>query len=273
MVYQLAGFDLDGTLLQSDKTISPETIEAIRRLASVGVSFSVATGRPLSGVLETAQKLGIPCLYAVCSNGAAVYRITEKQITALHRLALPAVTAQRLYELAEESQINLLLQCKGAVYTNRMNWYAEQEAGYNRQTVKKLTKGFFQMPEADAIEKAVIADEEERVSAFLSQAVLPGRWDVNQIRSMPCYLEFMNPAADKAVGLAWVAHFLGLQMTEVIAFGDGSNDIAMLREAGLGVAMGNADAQVIEAADRRTSGNDENGVATALWEIFYDRLT
>ena len=140
--------------------------------------------------------------------------------------------------------------------------FVQKEAGINRIPVQKVPDlaAYVTYP----ITKMLLVGEPERMAA-VEQAMRPQfAGQVDCYRSEACFLEAVPPGVDKAASLHWLLDHLGLSERHLMAFGDGFNDIPMLRAAGLGVAMANAQPPVKAAAKALTDSNDEDGVAHAL---------
>ncbi|MBN2221828.1 MAG: sugar-phosphatase [Vallitaleaceae bacterium] len=261
-MYKLIALDMDGTLLNEDKTISNRTKEAIRELKSKGKKVVLATGRPIHGVKRYVKELDLfdHDDYIVTFNGALVQSTTTNEILLNHPLSLDAY--YELYELSKELSVHIHALTDTSVITPKDNPYTQIEAEINQiplieQSVESVSKDTL-------IVKIMFIDEAKKLDQI--EKVLP-QWVRDQytiVRSAKIFLEFLNPLVDKGVGVQAVANKLGLSHENIICVGDAGNDLAMIQYASLGVAMGNATEELKLAANYITHSNNEDGVAHVI---------
>lgn len=272
MSIRLIAIDVDGTLLNSKTQLTPATLAALRDAAGHGIQIVIATGRLLTEFTELARQLSM-MRYTVTCTGAQVLDLqTGRDI---YRHALTADQMRHLYALL--SPLDVLFQVfsdhdhhihNDAAYVARAEAFCGPELAHlmrthhitepnlsefvaNYQGITNKVHLFFADPAVKAEAIALLRDEP---------------FDI--MDSMPNDLEIMPRGVDKAVGLAHLADHLGLDRSQIMAIGDGGNDAAMLRYAGLGVAMKNASDEAKAAADRVLAyTNDEDGVARAVETI------
>ncbi len=260
MKYRVLAFDIDGTLTNSEKKITPRTREAILEAAGLGCTVAIASGRPRAGVTAYAEELELKKNggYILALNGGLLERCADGAV--ISESMLPMEYYGEICGLAEACGVNLLTYDGDTVISERLDdRYLEIEAAINglgKKRVESLIEyltyrvpKFLMLGDGDYLEKI-----EPQV-----RAALGGRMEV--YRSEPFFLEILPKNVDKAQGLSRLLDFLGASREELIAFGDGFNDISMLDYAGLGVAMGNAHERVKGHADIVAPGNDEDGIA------------
>lgn len=265
---RLVALDLDGTVLNDQKEISPRTLQAIQAALAAGVTVIPATGRTAGGVPP--QFLGIPGVrYALTSNGASVVdlRTGEKLV---HLPFAPAL-AVRVYEalLPFGGMISVFID--GQCYITREN--SEMSLAitpanlrsYIRSTrieVEDMRRTLQEHP--DQVEKfsMMYATAAERDNVWRHMAAAFPELEIAS--SIERNLELSAPGVTKGRGLMALAEHLGLTPDQVMAVGDSGNDLTMVQLAGLGVAMGNATRDVLAAADAVTADNDHDGVAEAI---------
>lgn len=272
MPYRLIAFDLDGTLLDDNKKIPEENVKALERAAERGLLLVPATGRIMPGLPE--ELLRLPFLrYFICSNGAGVYDRQEDSV--LYKEEIPAALALRVIEYMDT--LPVIYDCyqydKGWVtagmYDRAEEYFADQP--FMLELFYRLRRKVDSLPETlrqrgDGIQKLQMhfrtrdLDEKQRQLHILP-TLFPELAVTTSVRNN---IELNSREADKGKALAALCESLAISISETIAFGDGANDIGLLKAAGLGIAMGNADAQVKAAADRVTASNQEAGVAKAL---------
>ena len=265
MEIKMIALDLDGTLLNSKKEVSDKTVEVLQRAAEREIYIVLATGRTVWGIQPLLKKLG--CVrYAVMANGAIVKDLQTGELIEEH--LLPAKQAIELYDYVKSKDIMFDFFADGVGYT--------EQAFY--EYVKRV-------PVDEASRQMLIAsrtpiisvrnylsqtgDGVEKVNLLFAELELRKKiWD--EMRERPNYtvtsslaanLELNDKYATKGNGLRSLCRYLGIGMEHVMAFGDSYNDMNMLEEAGIGVAMGNASEEIKAAADVITLSNDEDGVA------------
>lgn len=265
---KIIGLDLDDTLFNSQKEITPRTMAAIQEAARRGITVLPATGRPITGL--PAQFMNVPGVnYALTSNGATVTEISTGKVLVEQPFA-PEM-AVGIYKLLKPLDNVMNIFVEGEVYTP-----AESIARcieichpsireYVRRTRKPIEdmEGFL-MNHIHGIEKFNILYESEEVRQYAWALIQKEFPDVEIASSLPGNIELNAPGVDKGTGLLALAEYLGFTAENVMAVGDSGNDLAMIQKAGLGVAMGNAQPAVKAAANVVTDDNNHDGVAKAI---------
>jgi Cof subfamily protein (haloacid dehalogenase superfamily) len=266
---RLIASDIDGTLLDPLERVTPVTAAAVARVLAADVPFVLATGRPPRWVSRPAEALGVSG-YAVCANGAVIYDIGRDKVLDVHGLS-PLL----LRDVAAQID-DLLTDCHLAV--ERVGGEAlaldggefRTEAGYRHPWPgdPSLTTSRAELLGHEAVK--LLVRHYELPSAAIAAAITPTLGDAVSITfsSSVGMLEVAMAGVTKATGLADVADRLGVAAADVVAFGDMPNDTAMLRWAGLGVAVGNAHPEVLAAADEVAPANSADGVAAVLSRWF-----
>lgn len=263
---RLVGLDLDGTVFDSRKRISPRTAQAIGRACAMGVQVLPATGRPENGV--PAQFLAIPGVqYALTSNGARVVDLREKRTVVSQLMTvqqgLEAIRAMARYD----ASVDVFWQGKAYADPENLRRAVENADPSMRPYIKNSRTVVPDM----AAWLAEQSEGPEKISMFFArvsqreeaqrQAEAMG---LEVTSSLPTNLELNAGGVNKGRGLLALAKALGFAREQVMACGDSGNDAAMLKAVGLGVAMGNATPDILAAADAVTDTNDRDGVAKAL---------
>ena len=264
---RLIALDLDGTVFDDQKRISPRTLAAIQAALEQGVMVLPATGRNLRGVPK--EFLEMPGVrYALTSNGATVSVIATGR--RLVNLPFDPVQAQKVYDAVQPFDCMMSIFIDGDAYTSRENdarteQYAPPELlpyfRNSRHVVDDIHA--FMQAHADGIEKFSILykDEATRDAAW---AAATAAAPVEATTSVALNLELNAPGVNKGRGLMTLAKELGLAPEQVMACGDSGNDLEMVRMAGLGVAMANATEPVKAVAKYITADNNHDGVAQAI---------
>jgi Cof subfamily protein (haloacid dehalogenase superfamily) len=265
---RLVATDVDGTLLDRDERVSPRAAAVIGRLVAAGVGFVLATGRPPRWIPPVVAQLDV-ALMAVCANGAVLYDAVEDAV--LWSCTLDPATLADLAAAASDALPGCALAVE-RVPTRAFDASAPfvAEPDY-RHAWPDADNGLAPRSEllTEPAVKLLIRCPELSSDAMVA-ALAPVVGDTADLTfSTPRGLvEASPPGITKATGLAEVTDRLGLRATDVVAFGDMSNDLEMLRWAGHGVAMGNAHPALLEIADEVTAGNGEDGLALVLERWF-----
>jgi len=269
---RLIATDLDGTLLNSRKELTPRTLRAIKRAAEAGIEFVPATGRFYRGCPEELRKLPF-IRYAVVINGACVYDV--KNDSFIHRTDIPAADAVRIFDIVKNFPAEYECYAEGWGYAPkdlaaRIDEFTESD--FARRIVKTLRTtvsdlSAYVTEHFDGVHKIQMFTDDKSVLAAAACAVHEVYPDYLITHALDCNLEINSPKAGKGNALKALASHLGLSMDQVMVFGDGNNDISMLKAAGCGVAMANAMPEVKAVADRVTLSCDEEGVAAAIEEL------
>ena len=261
--YRAIALDLDGTLTNHEKVVTPKTREALLKAAAKGAVIILASGRPTYGIepvaecLELNQRGG----YILSYNGGNI--VNAKTGEKLFSQFLPDEVIPELYAYAKEHGHALLGYAGNEIITEMPDdQYVKEESRINKMNIRKV-ENLFESLEPHPTKLLMTGDptlmlkaEEELVEK------LGERMDI--FRSAPFFLELVPKGIDKAKSLTRLLTKINLTPADLIAFGDGYNDLSMLKLAGMGVAMENAAPEVRAEADYVTLSNEEDGVAAAL---------
>lgn len=260
MPYRMIVLDLDGTLTNSAKQITPHTRQTLIRAQQQGVKVVLASGRPTYGIAPIADELELSAYggYIMAYNGGEIINWSNKEV--IHTQVLNPEVLPYMYRQAQENGFAIVTYRDNYVITETPNdEYVQKEAILNvMQTL--MVDDFLEYIDFP-IPKCLIVGEADRLHQ-LEIKMHEQLKETNEVyRSEPYFLELVPKGIDKAQSLAVLLDKVGIRREEVIACGDGFNDLSMIRYAGLGVAMQNAQPVVREAADFITLSNDEDGVA------------
>ena len=260
---KILALDIDGTLTNSEKDISPATKAALFRMMEKGHKVILASGRPSTGIrrYESELELAAHDGYVLAFNGACITRCGSGKI--VYKRVLPKDLLPELYRFAAEKACGLATH-RGDVSVSAFapDRYVELEARINGMTVVQ-PEDFVGFVDFD-MHKCLMTAEPDR-AAVLERQLQAGCGDrVDIYRSDPYFIEIMPQGVDKGAALEKLLEILGARWEDVICCGDGFNDIPMLRWAGVGVAMGNAGQAVKDAADYVTGTNDEDGLLEVI---------
>ena len=265
---RLVALDIDGTLLkwiegagQTYEQVAPAVHDAVRRAHDAGAHIVLASGRSPHGMTTIADLLdlegGEPA-WVVASNGAVVFRYPPLEVVHEETFdARPAVEAI----LREHPGVLVAVEERGVGYRVNRPFPAGELSGDMVITdVADLV--------AQHVSRVIIRDPDSTAEDFLDLASRLGLHGTDYVVGWTAWLDLAPVGVSKASGLAHVAERLGVEAADVLAIGDGRNDIEMLRWAGRGVAMGQAVEPVIAAADDVTGTVYEDGAATEIARWF-----
>ena len=265
---RMIAFDLDGTLLTTDKRLTDETRRTLEQAAKRGILLVPATGRPLTGM--PAEVLGIAGVrYAITANGARVVSAEDGKI--LREKLISVEKARKVLDIYGEYDTLREIYYDGQGYMEarqmeQLDHYVPDPnmAKYMRNTrkcVPDLMEKFRQENRAMDKVQAVFACAGEKEQAFRRIREMEG---VEATGALSYNIEVTAGGINKGEALLWLAGELGIDREEILAFGDGANDADMIRAAGIGAAMEVSVPEVRAAADILAGSNDEDGVVRAI---------
>lgn len=263
---RLIALDLDGTLLTEQKTITPRTLAALKAALERGVAVAPATGRPAAGL--PAPLLALPGLrYALTSNGARVWDLAQNAPVAEFLMQkTQAEAALRVLEgydcitdlFVEGRRISIASQL-----ASLSRIISPAMLAYMRSTRTEVEDIYAYLAQSSALPEkvsVVFAQSAQRAEAWQRLEAL----GLEISSSLDKNLEANAPGVTKGSGLLALAQHLGLARQQLMACGDSGNDLAMLKAAGLSVAMANAEPEIRAVAVYQTASNEEDGVAKAI---------
>lgn len=263
MQYKVLVLDIDGTLYNSEKRITPATKEAIFRAREAGKIIAIASGRPLPGVRAAADTLafGEKGGFLMAYNGGRIINAQTGEIISETRL--PRETVPRIAALAKEYGVPVVGHAPDSLVTESPDdGLIQYEARLNRMPVTAIPS--LADYTAHRLYKCLITGEASKLAMLERIASEQFAGQLSVYRSEPYFLEILPLGVDKAGAIDTLAAHLHVSRKEVIACGDGFNDLSMIRHAGLGVAMSNAQQIVRESADYITASCDEDGLVEVI---------
>ena len=269
-MYKLIVTDMDGTLLNSEKNVSPQTLEALQALMNTGARFTLATGRIYRAAKRYADQIGITTPL-ICCNGAVIVDPLTDEL--LYGAPIPATIGQQVLEIARRYDVYYHLYDKETIYSERMEKLiayfqrtAHEHPPEHRVRTEVVQDAMALFDQTDVYKIGFHYDNSER-SALMRQEIeaIEG---ITGYKSLDTIYDVLMAGVNKGTALARLCDLLGIRREEVMAFGDNENDLEMLEYAGMGVAMANAEAFVHDVADHVTASNDEEGVLRALEAVF-----
>lgn len=263
MKYKLICMDIDGTLLNDDKSIPSRVNESLQRAYKQGVHIALVTARMPEGTRKIEEQLGIPCIKS-CNAGAY---ILMKEQCIFNKMMRPEILELLEEKVSGKEHIPFWIFQGEDWYVTGMNSFVEREmevigycpeiAAAGQLAAKWKLKGM-------GPNKLLIAAEPELLQKIREDIEEIKFSEISIARSSDVFLEISPENVTKGTALSVICRELGIDVKESIAFGDQEMDIPLIETAGVGVAMGNAIDELKRAADYVTKSNNEGGIADAL---------
>lgn len=286
-MYKLIVSDMDGTLLNSTKKINGENIRAIKKAQNMGIEFAIATGRPYTMVKKFLMQNDLKCAVIGC-NGAQIVSKNGELVRA-HYLKFDKLI--KVIQLAEEENCmyNILLDArmytqlpKHAVWElikfamanySREGGSAKSVAGFLKFTISNLKMDeriykYVLKEKPDVYKVDIMTPDMNKLGVIKKK--LESLSDIYITSSYKNNVEIGASGVSKGSAVLEFAESLGINAEEIVSFGDNYNDLTMIEAAGLGIAMGNAEEEVKNAADFVTLTNNESGVAYGIRKLVFE---
>ncbi len=272
MKYKLLVLDLDGTLTNTRKEVTEHTRTTLIKAQEQGLKIVLASGRPTYGIAPLANLLQLDKYegYVLSYNGGEI--IDWKTGELLYKNLLDPEVLPYLYQCANDNHFAIVTYDGEYVLTEYPDdEYVLKEALLNVMKIKKVDN--FLKAVQHPIAKCLIVGEPTRLAVLEKEMYNHLQDRMGVFRSEPYFLELVPKGIDKAQSLAVLLKEIGMTKDEMIAVGDGFNDLSMIKYAGLGVAMSNAQEVVKENADFITLSNEEDGVAHVVEKFILSENT
>ncbi|MDD3839883.1 MAG: Cof-type HAD-IIB family hydrolase [Clostridia bacterium] len=261
--YKLIFVDLDDSLLGNDLKISQQNKSSINKAIKKGVKVIITTGRMYKAALPFHKELDLDTPI-VSFQGALIKNPCTEEI--LFYKPLDIEQARQVLEFGEQLDIHMQIYHDDGYYVKDENKYSKMYQQQNKIkpfVVGKSLTEFLSMPPA----KIIFIDEPNRILKIYNDIATSNIFSGEQLSictSKPHYLEFNRAGITKGHGVEFLCDYYGASRKQAIAIGDSYNDLPMIKQAGLGVAVGNAAPDIIEEADYVTATNEEQGVAEVI---------
>lgn len=263
MNYKLIVTDMDGTLLNGDHQISEKNKAALKYASEKGINVAIATGRIYESTIKYAKELGIKTPI-ICCNGAL---IKESSGEIIYESIIDNHICNKIIDVLEKN--NIYYQCftDDTIFTTHINEWLRKYQMQEDLNIKII--------ESDNIKEKIIGKNILKFLVIESnlellckvEEDLKNIEDIELTKSFFDNIEVMKKGVNKGSAVESLGKYLGIDKSEIITFGDNHNDLSMIKYAGMGIAMGNAENIVKENANFITCKNTEDGVAKALNEI------
>jgi Cof subfamily protein (haloacid dehalogenase superfamily) len=266
-MFKAVFIDMDGTLLQSNHTVSAATKQAIQQLTANGILVAPVSARPLHGMLHITEKVFPAHTPVVSLNGSYIYHNDEIVFDA----AVSIKESESVHSALQQKEVSVM-------YYSRMEWFATEDTALIKKeqkitpvpvTIQPFEKTVGYLKETNSgMNKILIAGEKGLILNIEKELLQQHHGALNIYKSQPRYLEVMNLKASKTNAIRFLLKQYNISVDEIIAIGDNYNDREMISFAGKGVAMGNAPDDIKAVADFVTDTNNHDGVAKALKHFF-----
>lgn len=277
MSIRCLAFDLDGTLLTSEKKIDPRTFDSIQKAMKAGMHIIIASGRDKNGTKFVYEPLGLEDgrHFLALVNGQIIYDFEKKEYD-LDDVLLPE-DGIKIQRICKQFNVEGIFCCGYDFYSyvSRMNRLKKKMASifgnkpmdYGLKSAQKQ-RNFIDLPYEEVlltqdINKVIMVHSKHFFEKNLDDLRM-ALADYDVLMVGPDWMEIMPKGVSKASAIKRIVERLGLTMDDVMAFGDAQNDIQMIKEVGIGVAMGNAMDEVKAVADYVCDTNENNGIGKTI---------
>ena len=264
-LYDAIVIDVDGTLLDSDKQISEKTVETIVDAQKRGKKIAIASGRSIAGIRKNASKIQLEKFggFVIAYNGTTV--VNCKTGECIYNQMVPGEILEPVYKEAVKAEVSIAVYNdaeKELIAANGVTRYIDADARACDVAVRE-TDDFVKVVNF-GFNKIMLSGEPDSMKNIEKHMREMFGDKVNVFRSDPHFVELLPKYVDKGVAVEKLMRYLDINREKVICVGDSINDMPMLRYAGMGVAMGNAQDKVKQAADYVTLSHNEDGVANVI---------
>lgn len=267
---KLIALDLDGTLVHEDQSISAEDIAAVARAQQAGIAVVVATGRNFTTAKEIILPLQVTAP-VICSNGADIRFENET----IYSRTMENAWLRKAYAAVEPYCSQRFIFSGDHIYCETGSFHEMLFRKWEYDRKKDLVvfcNGMEALMRAvgDGGVKFLVCTENESRHKEI-QAVVDSFGYFDAVKGEKLHFELTRKGVSKASALEFMTGRMGLDMQDVLAIGDSTNDLEMIKQAGVGIAMGNSMREVLAAADAVTLPISENGVAHAIQQYVFEQ--
>jgi Cof subfamily protein (haloacid dehalogenase superfamily) len=265
-MYKLIAIDIDDTLINDEKQITPGTRAAIEEAISAGVVVTIATGRMYASAKQLAQKLNLQ-VPIISYQGSLVKDGATGEV--LYERAVPVDVAQELYALSRERGYHIQAYIEDELYAAEVNERLQDYCKLSNIPYK-IEPDFEKLASIPST-KLLMIDDPDKLDRLMEELAPKYADRVHMTKSKPQFLEFVHKEGTKGDAVRFLATHFGCDISQTIAIGDSWNDAEMVEAAGLGVAMANAVPSLKAVADYVTASNNEDGVKQVIDKFIFNR--
>ncbi len=275
MEIKLVVIDIDGTLLDSQGSLSKENKQAIQKVKKKDVQVVLCTGRPIRSVhhlLEELDLLGEDDV-VITSNGGLIQQAKTGAI--LNEMTFNRAECLDVYRLGQQLKMPINFIDLDHVYEPEYpkgfeSIYTGGKAP-GASALEFIEVDIANLPEPFDIHQIIMSRPAKELDAIIPMIPAAYHEKYNIYKSLPFILEFLPRQVDKGYSMRILGGLLGLEKEQIMSIGDQENDLSLVENAGLGIAMANGIEVVKEAADYITSSNDDHGVAYAIEKFILNK--
>ncbi|WP_125770486.1 Cof-type HAD-IIB family hydrolase [Companilactobacillus furfuricola] len=262
--FKLVLSDIDGTILDDHQQVDQELVKEIERLKEFGIPFVLTSARSPKGMSTIASQMGLTKNPLSCYNGAYLVNPSNNTSPVISSHELPTSEVQKILTFVQNNypRVSANLYSAANWYVQKIDSWVQEEARITKinPTVIDLSN-FIQ---TNPVHKLLLIGE-TCIIQKINQQLSKKNWaNSNFVLSKENYLEVIDKSASKAQALKELSNYYQTDLSKTIAIGDNFNDLPMIKEAGLGVAMANAPEEVKREAKVVTKSNNEGGVAAIV---------
>lgn len=272
-MYKLIAIDLDATLLQSDHTISEKTVETLKRAKANGMRVMINTGRSYAEAKPYIEQLDF-INYISMANGSLIYDRKNDDFIQIYNMDLELIKTVHEKSVKYADEITFVVTGEVDTLADKIFENSKGVAQHRDlcgEGALRLENNLMKKLEDMFIAKGLLIGDNEYLKLVKSDIENCLGDKIQLLFSLPGALEVLDPHMDKSNSLKFIMEKYRIDSSEIIAIGDGENDIGMIKSAGVGVAMQNASEKLKSVADFVTLSNNENGVAFAIEKFIFKR--
>lgn len=263
MSKKLLALDIDGTLTNTQKDITPATLEKIIEAQEKGNIVAIASGRPLPGIRKIADTIELDRFggYVLAFNGGRIVDYSTGEV--VYQAVLDNDVVRDIYDYCLKAGCGMVTYDGDRVITGTdIDGYMTFEASINHMEIMRIDnfREYIDFP----LNKCLLTADPDKAEKIEQELAEKFGDQLNIFRSEPYFVEIMPPNVHKATSLEKLLEVLDMDRKDLVACGDGYNDLTMIEYAGVGVAMANAQDIVKEHADYITLSNDEDGLVPVV---------
>lgn len=278
--YKIVFIDIDGTLVNDEKVVPVENIEAIKKIKEKGIEVVLASGRPFHSIEVYSNKVGaVP--YIIGSNGGVVANFVENK--KIFSTNMEKEVAIEILKLIKENNIYFTITISGNMIVENEKYGMTKENRSELIVLKNSAEDYLQTTSKPIIKFSIIDDKKEKLEKIKKEILERFNIDTTEVDEfmilkkyrnsennykLPYVMDIMPQGISKAKAIEELCKYLKINLSQTVVFGDASNDIEMFNVAGYKVAMGNATDKIKSLADVVTKTNNEAGIAYELNKIF-----
>lgn len=260
---------MDGTLLNDNHKLTEENIKAITDIQKKGIRFALASGRPSFAMMEYAKQLKMDKYggYVIAFNGGQLIDMSNGEV--IFHEGLNSEDIKRIYEVSEETGVPMVLYAGDTLYSNKNTELVQFE-------VSQCGMKFYEFKNLEEIfglgiketTKCMFIDKSENILKV--EEYMKGKYDKDYFIAIsnPIFLEIANKNVDKGKTMKKLGEITGISLNEMIAVGDGNNDIPMLEVVGMPVAVANANSEIKKISKFESTDNNNNALKIVIEHFF-----